>query len=243
MAQASQPRPPVPGTGTSPPTTATNKRCESDREVAVQLVDQMLKTKHPKKIGMDLNGMETMRDFGVMEAQILYLVGVRPLWDRNNLAYDVELIPREELKRPRVDVFVAMGGMYKENFPTRVELIDKAIRLASAAQESDNYVRAGTAAIESRLKASGFAPEQASQLSTARIFGTSILRAAAWPGSPQAASAGRIIVATPGVVRAATIVASAVAPTSAGPLARPTQSDIGRARLSISLVSGALYLR
>jgi len=141
-------------------------------EVAVQLVDEMLKTKHPKKIGFDLNGMETMRDFGVMEAQILYLMGVRPVWDRNNLAIDVELIPREELKRPRIDVFVAMGGMYKENFPTRVELLDKAVRLASSAREADNSVREGTASMESRLEAAGMAHGQALQLAGARIFGT-----------------------------------------------------------------------
>ncbi len=100
-------------------------------DVAVQLVDEMLKTKHPRKVGLDLNGMNTMRDFGVMEAQILYLLGVRPVWDRNNLAIDVELIPREELKRPRIDVFVAMGGMYKENFPTRVALLDQAMAMVA----------------------------------------------------------------------------------------------------------------
>lgn len=141
-------------------------------EVAVQLVDEMLKTRHPKKVGLDLNGMDTMRDFGVMEGQILYLMGVRPVWDRNNLACDVELIPQSELKRPRIDVFVAMGGLYKENFPTRVALIDKAIRLASDAQETNNFVRDGTAAMLSRLTAAGTPPEQAAQLAAARIFGS-----------------------------------------------------------------------
>jgi cobaltochelatase CobN len=140
-------------------------------EVAVQLVDEMLKTRHPKKVGLDLNGMDTMRDFGVMEGQILYLMGVRPVWDRNNLARDVEVIPQNELKRPRIDVFVAMGGLYKENFPTRAALIDKAIRLASEIQETNNYVREGTRATASRLVASGMPPEQAAQLASARIFG------------------------------------------------------------------------
>ncbi|MBI1923580.1 cobaltochelatase subunit CobN [Candidatus Poribacteria bacterium] len=141
-------------------------------EIAVKLVDEMLKKRGPKKVGMDLNGMETMRDFGVMEAQILYLMGVRPVWDANNLAIDVELIPREELKRPRIDVFIAMGGMYKENFPTRVELLDKAVRLASAAQEEENSVREGTLKLEQRLISRGFSGEQAAQLAAARIFGT-----------------------------------------------------------------------
>lgn len=141
-------------------------------EVAVKLVDDLLKTTSPKKVGIDLNGMNTMRDFGVTEAQALYLMGVRPVWDSNNLAVDVELIPRAELKRPRVDVFIAMGSVYKENFPTRVKLLDKAVTLASSVEEVDNGVRLGTLGLEARLLAKGFASKKAKQLSTARIFGT-----------------------------------------------------------------------
>ena len=141
-------------------------------DVAVELVDDFLKTHKVKKLGMDLNGMDTMRDFGVMEGQILYLMGVRPVWDRNNLAVDVELIPRAELKRPRIDVFIAMGGLYKENFSTRVRLIDKAVRLVSAQCEADNHVREGTLANQKRLKEKGLPPEQAATLANARIFGT-----------------------------------------------------------------------
>lgn len=141
-------------------------------EVARQLVDELLKKRVPEKVGMDLNGMNTMRDFGVMEGQILWLLGVRPVWDSNNLAIDVELIPAAELGRPRVDVFIAMGGMYKENFPTRVKLLDKAVRLAAAADDTVNPVRDHTAAMRSRLAAKGFAPEDAEKYSRARIFGT-----------------------------------------------------------------------
>ncbi|RYD48962.1 MAG: cobaltochelatase subunit CobN, partial [Verrucomicrobiaceae bacterium] len=120
----------------------------------------------------DLNGMETMRDFGGMEAQILYLLGVRPVWNRSNLVIDVELIPAEELKRPRVDVFIAMGGQYKENFPSRVALMDKAVRLAASAPESANPVRDGVTAVESRLLQRGFSSARASQFAAARIFGS-----------------------------------------------------------------------
>lgn len=141
-------------------------------EVARILVDEMLRTRHPKKIGMDLNGMETMRDFGVLEGQILYLLGVRPIWNRSNLVIDVELIPLEELKRPRVDVFIAMGGQYKENFPSRVSLLDKAVRLAAAAPEKENPVRAGVQAVHERLLQRGFSAERATQFAAARIFGT-----------------------------------------------------------------------
>jgi len=141
-------------------------------ELGVQLVDQMLAAKHPRKVGFDLNGMDTMRDFGVLESQVLYLMGVRPVWDQNNLAIDVELIPRGELKHARIDVFLAMGGMYKENFTSRVKLLDKAVRLASQADEDDNLVRLGTLETRRRLLAQGFTTGQADKFAPARIFGT-----------------------------------------------------------------------
>lgn len=141
-------------------------------EVARKLVDDLLRTRKPQKIAMDLNGMETMRDFGVMEGQILCLLGVRPVWNRNNLVIDVELIPAEELKRPRVDVFIAMGGQYKENFPSRVTLLDKAVRLAATARDSENPVRDHVAAMELALRKKGFSTAHAARFATARIFGT-----------------------------------------------------------------------
>jgi cobaltochelatase CobN len=141
-------------------------------DTAVALVDSFLKDHKLHKVGIDLNGMDSMRDFGVTEAQILYLMGVEPVWDRNGLAIDVQLIPRARLGRPRIDVFIAMGGMYKENFRTRVELIDKAVRLASAADEADNYVRIGTLANRRRFEQAGASADAAATMATARIFGT-----------------------------------------------------------------------
>lgn len=141
-------------------------------EVAVKLADEMLAAKKVHKVGIDLSGMSTMQDFGVTEAQILYLMGVKPIWDQNNLAIDVELIPADQLKRPRVDVFIAMGGSYKENFPSRVKLLDKAVHLAAAANDADNGVRAGSQALEAALLKKGFAAGRAHSLADARIFGT-----------------------------------------------------------------------
>ncbi len=141
-------------------------------EVAKTLVEALLAHRRPEKVGIDLNGMNTMRDFGVMEGQILYLLGVEPVWDENELVIDVKLIPRQTLGRPRVDVFVALGGTYKENFPSRVKLLDKAVRLASRAEEADNQVRAGTRAQERSLVSRGFSEARAKALSFARIFGT-----------------------------------------------------------------------
>ncbi len=141
-------------------------------EVAKILVDKLLATKNPTKVGLDLNGMNTMRDFGVMEGQIFYLLGVEPVWNESEIVVDVKLIPREQLGRDRVDVFIALGGTYKENFPSRVKLLDKAVRLASQSTEDSNGVRAGTKRQESALLKRGFSETRAKDLSLARIFGS-----------------------------------------------------------------------
>ncbi len=145
---------------------------EASWRVAVRLVDEMLADRSPEKVGFDLNGMNTMRDYGVVEGQILYLLGMRPVWDHNRLAIDVEPIPRDELGRPRVDVFVAMGGQYKENFPSRVKLIDKAVRLAAKQPGEDNGVRRGVERLRDALLRKGFSEGHAERFAFARVFGT-----------------------------------------------------------------------
>lgn len=144
---------------------------------ARKLVDQLLADmakkngRVPRKIGFDLNGFETMRNFGVDEGQILYTPGCRPIWDENRNVIDVELIPRAELGRPRVDVFVATSGSYRDNFSTRMELLDKCLRLAAQDPEPENYVREGTAEVLATLRAAGHAEAEAAHLAQARIFG------------------------------------------------------------------------
>jgi cobaltochelatase CobN len=106
-----------------------------------------------------------------MESQILYLLGVRPVWDDRNLVGDVELIPAAELGRPRIDVFIATGGYYRDLLPTRMRLLDKAVRLVAALDEPDNLVHRNSVQVRAQLQRQGIAPPQAEALSRARIFG------------------------------------------------------------------------
>ncbi len=68
-------------------------------EIGKQLVDQLLaqqrkaKGRYPEKVAFTLNSFATFQDYGVMEAQILYLLGVRPQWDDRNLVGDVRVDP------------------------------------------------------------------------------------------------------------------------------------------------------
>ena len=147
-------------------------------ELGCRLVDEFLAEQRsrrgrlPHRVGFSLNSFATFQDYGVMEAQILNLLGVRPVWDAQNVVADVELVTRAELGRPRVDVFISAHGYYRDMLPTRMKLLDKAIRAAAAADEPDNPVRANALRIEAELKQAGEPDERARELSLARLFGT-----------------------------------------------------------------------
>lgn len=146
-------------------------------ELGKQLVDQLLagqlksKGRYPNKVAFTLNSFATFQDYGVMESQILYLMGVRPVWDEQNLVADLELIPAEELGRPRIDVFISSLGYYRDMLPTRLRLLDKAVRLVAAHQEDGNLVYTNSLRVKAELENQGIAAHKAATLSQARIFG------------------------------------------------------------------------
>ena len=76
-------------------------------------------------------------------AQALWLLGVRPVRDALNRATEVEVIPLEELKRPRIDVVMTVSGIFRDLFAPTMTLLDKAVRRVAALDEplDLNYVR------------------------------------------------------------------------------------------------------
>ncbi|QOV92069.1 cobaltochelatase subunit CobN [Humisphaera borealis] len=146
-------------------------------ELGKKLADDLIKRhqqqhgQFPTKIGFDLRSSATFRDYGVMEGQILALLGVEPVWDERNLVSDIKLIPREKLGRPRVDVFIAAGGWYESNLPGRLNLWDKAVRLVAASSEQDNPIFRNTVDLKRTLMKGGIDAAKAETLAPARIFG------------------------------------------------------------------------
>ena len=130
------------------------------------------KGRYPEKIAFSLVPYATYSDYGITECQILYLMGVRPVWDTKNRVRDVALIPAKELGRPRIDVFLSARSVYREELPSLMKFMDKAIRLAASHKEKDNYVYRNSQAIQSALTASGRSEKTARALSLARMFGT-----------------------------------------------------------------------
>ena len=146
-------------------------------EAGKHAMDELLaahraKTGHaPKKLTFTLWSVETMRHYGLLEAQALWAMGVEPQWDAGGRVTGVQLIPREQLGRPRVDVVLSATGLYRDHFPNVMRQLSQAALLASQADdEPDNPVAANARRITQQLIARGVPEEQARAAGATRIF-------------------------------------------------------------------------
>ena len=141
-------------------------------ELATTLVRDYRK-KHgvaPDRLLFNLWSGETMRHEGVMESQILALLGVRPVWDRMGRVVDLELISRAQLGRARVDVTVTPSGLYRDSLPTLMLMLDRAVTLAKDQPEADNVIRTNVALAQKALETRGVAPDLAQRMAAVRLF-------------------------------------------------------------------------
>lgn len=149
---------------------------EAER-VGIKLAEELVAThrenhdgSYPQEMALVLWSGEIAKSQGVSEAQALHLLGTRPVRNLRGEVVDVELIPREELGRPRVDVLVTTSGTYRDQFQEKAELIARAAALAARSPEADNPVRVSTEESLAELESSGVAAERARRLSVARVF-------------------------------------------------------------------------
>jgi cobaltochelatase CobN len=108
----------------------------------------------PETVGLSVWGTAAMRTAGDDIAEVLALLGVRPVWDdASRRVTGLEVIPLAELGRPRVDVVVRISGFFRDAFPHVVTLLDDAVRLVAGLGEDreSNFVRAHTLADAERL--------------------------------------------------------------------------------------------
>ena len=99
----------------------------------------------PKSVGLSVWGTSAMRTSGDDIAEVLALLGVRPVWDEGSRRITgLEVIPAEELGRPRIDVTVRISGFFRDAFPHVIDLLDDAVALVADLDEDPaiNYVRA-----------------------------------------------------------------------------------------------------
>lgn len=124
----------------------------------------------PKRLVFNLWGVESNRHEGVMESQILALMGVRPRWDDRGRVTGVEAIPRADLGRPRVDVTIVPSGLYRDLFSQVMKLLDEAVTVAREQDDADSPIREHVRATVADLLAQGVPEARARQLAGVRMF-------------------------------------------------------------------------
>ncbi|MFL1426961.1 MULTISPECIES: cobaltochelatase subunit CobN [unclassified Nocardiopsis] len=100
---------------------------------------------YPESVGLSVWGTSAMRTSGDDVAEVLALLGVRPEWDEASRRVSrLDVVPLEELGRPRIDVTVRISGFFRDAFPHVVALMDDAVALVAGLEEpaDRNFVRA-----------------------------------------------------------------------------------------------------
>ncbi|MGV8074426.1 MAG: cobaltochelatase subunit CobN [Syntrophobacteraceae bacterium] len=118
-------------------------------EVGVQLARKTLgkyleeEKKHPENIGFYWQCTDIMWADGEGMAQMMYLLGAKPLWRSNGRVKGFEIIPIEELDRPRIDVTVRVSGITRDNFPASIEMMDEIVQAVAKLDEpvERNFIR------------------------------------------------------------------------------------------------------
>jgi cobaltochelatase CobN len=155
---------------------------ETAWKVGTQAADQLIEKyrdehhgEYPRSVGIVVWGTSTMRTHGDDIAEILHLMGCRPVWvPESRRLKGVDLVPLSELGRPRIDVTVRISGFFRDAFPNVVALLDRAVELVASADEPDeeNYLRRHVRREEQALASKGVAPGQAARQARYRVFGS-----------------------------------------------------------------------
>jgi cobaltochelatase CobN len=121
----------------------------------------------PRSVGLTVWGTSAMRTQGDDLAEVLWLLGCRPVWDEaSRRVTGFEVVGLDELQRPRVDVTIRISGFFRDAFPHVVQLLDQAVRTVASLDEpaDSNYLKAHVDA--------DVADGNDLRSSTARVFGS-----------------------------------------------------------------------
>ncbi len=111
---------------------------EVGQDLGNALLDKYLQEEggYPEMVGVVVWGTSAMRTHGDDIAQILYLLGARPVWQSESRRVSgLEVIPLADLGRPRIDVTVRISGFFRDAFPNLIYLLDQAVELVAGLEE------------------------------------------------------------------------------------------------------------
>ena len=127
---------------------------------------------YPETVGVILWGFETAKTFGESVGQILSYLGLRMIHG-GGWYPTLEVIPLEELGRPRIDVNINICGFFRDLFLNLVKTLDEGLATVASLEEeeSQNYIKKHARDIFDDLLAKGVPTKQARKISSARLFG------------------------------------------------------------------------
>ena len=162
--------------GIDPDTIPTRSSWEIGKKMADQMIDRYIEDKgeYPREIGFIIWATDTYKNDGDDVAYILWLMGVRPVWSKNGPQVSgLEVVPLEELGRPRLDVTVRITGLFRDAFPNLIDLIDDAVKLVADLDESeeDNQIAANLRSDIVEGITNGLTEDEARKRASVRIFG------------------------------------------------------------------------
>lgn len=163
--------------GFDPSRVPTKSAYEAGKKSIEELIVNYKQTHNgefPEKLTFTMWSTETMRHLGMLEAQIMYAMGVKPIWDKGGRVTGMAVIPQKELGRPRIDTVISLTGLYRDQFPNVMERFNEAIVMLAKLDESDkiNFVRRNTLRIKAELLKAGVAADMAEEFALTRVFGT-----------------------------------------------------------------------
>jgi len=100
--------------------------------------------RYPETVSVNLWGLDAIKTKGESVAIVLALLGARSIKEKTGRVARYELIPLEELKRPRIDVLCNMSGIFRDAFANVVGLLDDCFARAAEAEDEPiemNFVK------------------------------------------------------------------------------------------------------
>jgi magnesium chelatase subunit H len=119
--------------------------CTTGARQAARLLERHLADGNglPETVALVLWGTDNLKTEGDPIAQALTLIGARPRFDGFGRLAGANLIPLEELCRPRIDVVMTLSGIFRDLLPLQTKLLAEAAFLAASADEpvEQNFVK------------------------------------------------------------------------------------------------------
>uniref|UniRef100_A0A165YFQ1 magnesium chelatase n=1 Tax=Daucus carota subsp. sativus TaxID=79200 RepID=A0A165YFQ1_DAUCS len=123
---------------------------EAALQSAKVVVDRLLERqkadnggKYPETVALVLWGTDNIKTYGESLAQVMWMIGVRPVADSIGRVNRVEPVSLAELGRPRVDVVVNCSGVFRDLFINQMNLLDRGVKMVAELDEPEemNFVR------------------------------------------------------------------------------------------------------